>query len=672
VRRQSPSVYKDLFIKNKTIQYNLLPLVDNECTVLPKNADGLPKISDFCNVGLLNWDNQTNDLRSNLMIHHNLFDVENLPNPANDWFIATDWPDIPLDDHEIGKEAVFPIHYESIYLLRTLENKEDITRSPEGKDVLDIFCGSGIFGIYAALKGAKKVVCSDINDRALAFTKFNAFLNNVENQIIIKNSDCFKKLGKSKYDLILANPPFEPVEDQYYIHSYGGLFGQVVVIEFLKEVSKYLKKNGRVIAVHFSPGQDKAENGNLPIFAFRDEINTIKERQLKEIKLKVEILDSIPLDIFGARYLALKCKGFLKWQRRNMEKAFGTIYFIWYEGINTNKKSNPIIHDLRIRRKNVKPVQLSYGNWDNPYLWPLPMGLPLDKKIEWYAIYLERSHYYREGRVNLISERLTAKNKIPEYFDFSLLKDPHRLIDPYLRSAIIEVLKEALEIRLLGYIKPHSIRIDFLPKPDKYDDYGLAIECNVEILPDTSDNNAVSDVFNKYTKKLKLPEIKDKIKKTLMYKNRLVLIYDVLDVRTAGCYDYDRDFARLLFIWGDQVYYGIGRPETLKEEIINNLGSKKGIWHTENVAQSYVYQIEFKPADFVKEYFEELFKARDLTEVWYLYQQCFSILRRMLTVFALSAINIKNENETREEVYHVIHDVRNQLDPISGLNQIRN
>ncbi|NOR74053.1 MAG: 50S ribosomal protein L11 methyltransferase [Draconibacterium sp.] len=73
----------------------------------------------------------------------------------------------------------------------------------EGKLVLDMGCGTGILGILASMKGAKKITAIDIDEWSFNGTKENAALNNIQN-IEVKLGDA-SLLGNEKYDVIFAN-----------------------------------------------------------------------------------------------------------------------------------------------------------------------------------------------------------------------------------------------------------------------------------------------------------------------------------------------------------------------------------------------------------------------------------------------------------------------------------
>lgn len=74
--------------------------------------------------------------------------------------------------------------------------------------VLDLGCGCGIVGIYAALQiGASRVTMSDIDPAAVAAAKENARLNQVAD-IRVLQSDGLSGIDDAGYTLILSNPPY--------------------------------------------------------------------------------------------------------------------------------------------------------------------------------------------------------------------------------------------------------------------------------------------------------------------------------------------------------------------------------------------------------------------------------------------------------------------------------
>ena len=73
----------------------------------------------------------------------------------------------------------------------------------ENKTVLDMGCGTGILGILASMKGAKKITAIDIDEWSFNGAKENTALNHIKN-IEVKLGDA-NLLGEEKYDFIFAN-----------------------------------------------------------------------------------------------------------------------------------------------------------------------------------------------------------------------------------------------------------------------------------------------------------------------------------------------------------------------------------------------------------------------------------------------------------------------------------
>jgi methylase of polypeptide subunit release factors len=74
-----------------------------------------------------------------------------------------------------------------------------------GKRFLDMGCGSGAVGIFAAARGAMVTAC-DINPRAVALTRENLRRNHVDADVI--ESDLFGALDGRAFDVICFNIPF--------------------------------------------------------------------------------------------------------------------------------------------------------------------------------------------------------------------------------------------------------------------------------------------------------------------------------------------------------------------------------------------------------------------------------------------------------------------------------
>ena len=77
-----------------------------------------------------------------------------------------------------------------------------------GDKVLDLGCGYGVVGIYAAKRiGAERVTLADIDALAVRLAKINAGLNGVAGLRVLQ-SDALDGIDDAGYTLILCNPPY--------------------------------------------------------------------------------------------------------------------------------------------------------------------------------------------------------------------------------------------------------------------------------------------------------------------------------------------------------------------------------------------------------------------------------------------------------------------------------
>lgn len=363
--------------------------------------------------GLIRKPDKDKDYYESLvMCHKNLVPVTG----EIDWFIFTDWPDIAPDtpfytderdiQFNVGRDMVFPIHYEAVYLCNSLKGE----LAPNGKNVLDIFCGSGIFGVYALLNKAQGVRFIDNNVRALAFTLLNLAINRNNYRknywVSVLYSDIFVSLNSddssNKFDLILANPPFEPVPEGmkfYFSHSYGGEDGQFFLKLFLQNCLSYLKESGFVIGVDFSPGRVRKDD-----FTLNEILNSFRTNN-SDWEAKPEVLDNCNLYEFASRYLALgiDIEDYHKWLFNLSKHQYVMLYFCWF-----------------IIGKNLSTIQIPEEkirtNWANPLNWHYPCGITDKNKLPW--VYLEDSFFIRENiyAQQLKNECLLSNHGMPEYF----------------------------------------------------------------------------------------------------------------------------------------------------------------------------------------------------------------------------------------------------------------
>lgn len=95
----------------------------------------------------------------------------------------------------------------------------------DGKDVIDVGCGSGILGIGAKICGAKSVYMCDIDEQAVEFAKNNAELNGVD--ATIEKADLLE--GDMTADFIFANITAD------------------ILMRFAKSIGKHLREGGTIV-----------------------------------------------------------------------------------------------------------------------------------------------------------------------------------------------------------------------------------------------------------------------------------------------------------------------------------------------------------------------------------------------------------------------------------------
>jgi 23S rRNA (cytosine1962-C5)-methyltransferase len=89
------------------------------------------------------------------------------------------------------------------------ENRELVKRYSKDKNVLNTFCYTGGFSIYALGGGAKRVVSVDSSKRAIEGTEKNIALNftNVDHVSYVQDVMSYLKAEEEKFDLIILDPP---------------------------------------------------------------------------------------------------------------------------------------------------------------------------------------------------------------------------------------------------------------------------------------------------------------------------------------------------------------------------------------------------------------------------------------------------------------------------------
>jgi 23S rRNA (cytosine1962-C5)-methyltransferase len=126
------------------------------------------------------------------------------------------WGDVPPGDLAIEENGLtFAVNLaegqKTGYYLDQRDNRAAVARLAAGKRVLDAFCYTGGFGLYAAKAGASEVEGVDASEAALALARRNAVANGL-GQVAFTHADVFHHLAElaragRKFDVVVLDPP---------------------------------------------------------------------------------------------------------------------------------------------------------------------------------------------------------------------------------------------------------------------------------------------------------------------------------------------------------------------------------------------------------------------------------------------------------------------------------
>ncbi|MDQ3103043.1 MAG: 50S ribosomal protein L11 methyltransferase [Actinomycetota bacterium] len=178
-----------------------------------------------------------------------------------------------------------------------------------GDRVLDVFTGSGVLAVTAALAGAAEVWAVDVSRRAVLGTALNARLNGVD--VRIERGRIFEPIGNRRFDLIVANPPYVPSVDKgEEVRGRAraweaGEDGRRFLDPFLEQLPMHLSPLGRALLVQSS---------------LCDVDRTLASLAANGLDAAVAATEELPLGpITAPRALALEQRGLLARGQRTEE-----------------------------------------------------------------------------------------------------------------------------------------------------------------------------------------------------------------------------------------------------------------------------------------------------------------------------------------------------------------
>jgi hypothetical protein len=202
-----------LFLLNEEVPYDQMLEVFTEAELYALQAMSLVQVTQDC-----------------ITTPINLF-------PCSGHYLITDRRFYPRNNPPEFNRIMW-LHPESYMLAGLVDRTERVRKA------LDLGTGSGIHALKAT-QHSDEVIGVDINPRAIAFSTFNQRLNNIKN-VEFRLGDLYGPVAGMRFDLILANPPYNPMPlveagTDYYS---GGASGEEILSRIISGLDEHLTENG--------------------------------------------------------------------------------------------------------------------------------------------------------------------------------------------------------------------------------------------------------------------------------------------------------------------------------------------------------------------------------------------------------------------------------------------
>ncbi|WP_037574668.1 DUF7059 domain-containing protein [Phaeacidiphilus oryzae] len=110
------------------------------------------------------------------------------------------------------------------------------------RSALDLGTGSGVQALNAS-RQAVAVTATDVNPRALHFTRLTAALSGAGNVEVLPGS-LFEPVGDRRFDLIVSNPPFVISPGGRFTYRDGGMDGDALCRGLVQQAGEHLNDGG--------------------------------------------------------------------------------------------------------------------------------------------------------------------------------------------------------------------------------------------------------------------------------------------------------------------------------------------------------------------------------------------------------------------------------------------
>jgi methylase of polypeptide subunit release factors len=134
-----------------------------------------------------------------------------------------------------------PEDYVAVYT-PTSRLLDSLTPRPRVARALDVGTGSGVHALLAAAH-AERVVATDVNPRALAYTELNAALNGVTN-VECRLGSLFEPVAGETFDLIACNAPYVVSPERRWAYRDSGFQADGVSERVVRDAAAHLVDGG--------------------------------------------------------------------------------------------------------------------------------------------------------------------------------------------------------------------------------------------------------------------------------------------------------------------------------------------------------------------------------------------------------------------------------------------
>ena len=188
-----------------------------------------------------------------------------------------------LGERIIINQNVFPV--DSPF---SFSSKITAKRIPKNAGiVLDVGTGTGVQGIIAAKRGAKKVISIDIDENCLENARENVEFHKLNGVIEIRKSDLFENVNE-KFDLIISQLPFADVNYRCVVGHF--LFDANFELHerLLREAKNHLNANGKILIPSGEVANEPRLNELIRAFGYK--IIKIDEENYQNLIWKLYII----------------------------------------------------------------------------------------------------------------------------------------------------------------------------------------------------------------------------------------------------------------------------------------------------------------------------------------------------------------------------------------------